>query len=82
MKKISKAILSILIAIIVVLVLTNPAPKAFREYLGVNSSAKVRRTSNWLIFSIYTTSNTSYKYYSDEKYFGIFSNFFRLQSDD
>ena len=82
MKKLTKTILWVLAAIIVVLALTNPNPKSFREYLGVSNSSHVKRTGNWLIFSIYTIPNTSYKYYGDEKYLGIFLNFFRLQSDD
>lgn len=82
MKRINKIIFATLLAIMVVLIVTNPSSKSFREYLGAANTVPVRRINNWIIFSIYTKPNTYYKYYSDEKYLGIFSNFFRLQSDD
>ncbi|MGG9962553.1 hypothetical protein [Ferruginibacter sp. SUN106] len=63
----------IIIAIIIlVLIVTNPGPKAFKEYLGEGQALQTRRVYNWLIFSVYETQLP----FSNHQYLGIFMNFF------
>ena len=68
--------------IILILCITNPSMRAMREYLGVNSEAKISRQYNFLLFSIYLyTVNIDDEFNPQHyrvKYVGIFANFIRL----
>lgn len=86
MKRKPKLIIAI---VIIFLIITNPSPKSFKDYLGVSqTNLNARRNFNFIIFSIYkeeyqnqaseaygvTSSSYSYKHY----YLGIAENFFNL----
>ena len=68
--KILKIILWVLGILIAILLLTNPSVKRFKEYKGYKNYDGLKRTQEWFIFSIYQ----SY----DNRYVGIFSNFFKM----
>lgn len=76
MKKSIKVTGLIMIAAIVLLAIFNPTMKDFKEYLGTTSDKRewlvYRRTSNWVIFSTYTTNLPQH----DIEYIGFFGNFF------
>jgi hypothetical protein len=73
MRKISigKKILIGLGIAIVILMISNPSLKEFKEYSPLQSY-NAKRTRNWIIFSIYENNN-------GKRYFGIFKNFFELE---
>ncbi len=58
-----------LLALFIVLLLTNPTVKDFKEYLG-GSHGQVRRKNNFILFSIYQVSG--------DKYVGILKNFIEI----
>ncbi len=58
--------------LILLFVITNPSPKAFKDYGGYAEYYQFKRTSNWAIFSIYEDIETN------ERYFGIFLNFYKI----
>lgn len=68
-----KAQLTVL-AVILLLILTNPGVKRFKEFMGQDSYAGLERTRNWLIFSIYEKRGG--------KYVGIFLNFITIERYD
>lgn len=73
-KKHKKVIGFATIIIIVILVITNPTLKNFKEFnpIGFNDEqGDYRRSKNYLIFSIYEKAN--------KKYLGILKNFFELK---
>ena len=67
-KKILKYSLITIGCIVILLAITNPSVKQFKEYLGGTHS--VRRTTNWIIFSSYEALDKQHVY------FAIFNNFF------
>jgi hypothetical protein len=67
-----KKILYVIIAALILLIVTNPSQKAFKDYLGVNTYSGLRRTSNFLICSVYNDG---------DRYFAIAGNFFELKSE-
>lgn len=56
--------------ILLLLIITNPSAKSFKEYRGENSYSGLKREQNWFIFSIYSDG--------DSRYLGIVLNFFEL----
>lgn len=64
-----KKALYIIGAILLILIITNPGVRAFKEYLGMNTYNGLRRTSNFFVCSIYE---------GDSKYFAIAGNFFKI----
>ena len=62
-KKILKYIGISLILLLIILSLANPSPSQFKDFIGNptfdNYSMIYKRTSNWLIFSIYEFSYES-----------------------
>ena len=68
--------------IVILLAITNPSPKQFKDYLGLTNP--VRRTSNWIIFSNYEYTVTSRDKYGifisgeTKYYFAIFNNFYEI----
>ena len=60
-------LLKVALGLFVILIFTNPSMKQFKEYTGGDTG---RRTSNWLIFSIYQRG--------DHSYFAIFNNFYEM----
>jgi len=65
-----KKIYYVLIAILLLLVITNPGVKAFKDYLGYNSYGGLKRKYNFFVCSVYQKSNSTY--------FGIVGNFIKL----
>lgn len=63
--------------VLLILAITNPSPKRYREFLGEGSSYQVKRIRNWIIFSIY--DNNEYFNANRKKHFAIFMNFFRIE---
>jgi hypothetical protein len=65
------------------LLLTNPSMQDFKNYIGADYTSYQqriitnRRAFNFLIFSVYKTSNSYLK--TENKYVGIASNFFELK---
>ncbi len=79
--------LSILIACIVfLLAITNPSIKKLNEFVGDNDGV-IRRTENWILFSKFEYSfvsqvyNNRYRDLETYRYVGIFSNFFKINSE-
>ncbi len=58
---------------VLILFLSNPSLKDFKEYLG-ETSDNVRRKNNFLLFSLYQTDS--------EQYFGIFKNFILINDSE
>lgn len=79
-----KKVYYIPIAILLLLIVTNPSMKAFKEYIGrpQRIDERITRKSNFLIFSIYTDDqngddfNGVQGYHS--KFVGVLGNFFRI----
>ncbi|HEY2582663.1 MAG TPA: hypothetical protein VGI43_12695 [Mucilaginibacter sp.] len=74
----AKTTLFLIGAVIVVFALYNPSMREFREYLGFDYKAKInglRRESNYIVCSVYS-------FYGEEKYLGVFGNFFKISSSD
>lgn len=65
MKKIYYVFIGVLL-----LIITNPNVKAFKDYLGYDSYSGLKRTSNFFICSTYRSHSV--------KYLGVVGNFFRL----
>ena len=78
-----KKIYYIPIAILLLLIVTNPSPKEFRSFLLIaqNSTAPfiAGRERNFFIFSIYYGDGTFTA--NDNRYIGVLGNFFYLNSD-
>lgn len=60
------------IGVLLVLIITNPGMKAFKDYLGCSDCNNVKRDANLFIGGIYTS-----KY--NGKYLGFFGNFFLIE---
>lgn len=56
--------------ILLILIISNPGIKRFKEHEGYSSYSGLKRSQNWIIFSIYERSN--------KRYLGILLNFFEL----
>jgi hypothetical protein len=77
---IAKKFWMVLAILIIVLLVTNPSTKAFKDYLGPDTNHHVRKLHNFFIFSIYKEEQPfDTDQYSDQ-YLGIFGNFFARQS--
>lgn len=64
--------------IFLALCLTNPSPRAFKDYLGFSQTkTTVERKYNWIVFSIYRVPDEYYKV-GGKWYLGIFMNFFDI----
>jgi hypothetical protein len=57
------------LAILLLLIITNPGIKSFKDYTGVNTFSGLRRTSNFFVCSIYDDG---------DRYFAIAGNFFKI----
>jgi hypothetical protein len=57
--------------IVILLIITNPSPTAFKEYVGARSTAGLQRKYNFFVFSYY---------YDGDTYFAIAGNFFLLKN--
>lgn len=68
-KKAIKTLLIVLGAILLLLIITNPGIKRFKDFKGETSYRGLKRTSNWLILSFYEDSNGN-------TYLGMVLNFF------
>lgn len=66
---------TIVAVIIIVLIITNPSVKDFKDYIGTSSYSGLSRKQNWLIFSVY---EYDYHNYSTSRYIAVFMNFFRI----
>ena len=77
--KLSRIKLIIGIALIF-MIITNPSIKEFKEFIGISPAAEdnnaVRRTHNFILFSIYQEANDKGEFYYSTSYLGIASNFF------
>lgn len=64
------------VMIIFLLVFLNPSMENFQEFLGLsgNHTRNLKRTSNYLIFSIYQGND-----YYQSKYVGIVKNFYKIK---
>lgn len=69
-----KSILKYLTLLFIVLILTNPQMKNFKEYLGVSSASHCSKKANFFIFSIYRN-------YEGDDYLGILLNFYLLKKN-
>lgn len=69
MRKILKIIGCGIISVFIVLTVTNPSLKNFKEHIGDNDwkpyVLTFQRESNWLIFSTYRVSYMQYDQYAD-----------------
>jgi hypothetical protein len=73
MKKIKRAWIVVGV-IVLILIITNPTPQEFKEYMGYpNNSLSIRRAYNFIIFSIYINKNDY-----DKHYLAVFKNFFSV----
>lgn len=60
--------------IVLILIITNPTPKEFKEYMGYpDNSLSIKRAYNFIIFSIYTDKKDF-----DKHYLAVFKNFFSV----
>lgn len=75
MKKIAKWVGIVLAGLLLILIITNPGIKQFKDFKGVKSYEYLHRERNWIIFSIY------YDEADEQRYVGIFMNFFE-KSDE
>jgi hypothetical protein len=57
-----------LIAILLLLIITNPSSKSFKDFIGCSECAGLTKPYNFFVCSIY-----EYKYHGE--YFGILDNF-------
>lgn len=62
------------VAIIAVFIILNPSMNQFKEFAGKEDKTQFRRTSNYLILSIYEYNDELYT----KKYLGVLSNFYIL----
>lgn len=60
--------------ILLLLIILNPSRKDFEEYLGRNTYTYLKKSNNWLLFSIYEDDNQDVP----DKYMGVLSNFIKL----
>jgi hypothetical protein len=72
MKKKIKPIWIIIFSIIIILAITNPGTKRFKDYIGTSTYAGLSRQQNWILFSIYIYRQ------KNTRYIGIFMNFFQF----
>lgn len=81
-RKFFKYLLITLSCIIVILVITNPSIKTFKEFSG-NTDTMITRESNFLIFSIFAEKEyaTDEKYGSKKYFLGIALNFFKVREE-
>jgi hypothetical protein len=77
MKKIFKWFSIAILIIITILIVTNPSPKSFKDFVGEDKEDFIKRERNWLIFSVYGEYSRGEDY--PVKYVGIFMNFFELR---
>lgn len=65
--------------LLLVLIITNPSLKNFKEYVGIEgaTSFKLKKNANFLIFSVYQSDLIGYGVRSG-KYIGIFENFIKI----
>jgi hypothetical protein len=59
--------------IFLLLAVTNPSSKKFKEFLGTEDDSQIRRISNWGIFSIHQDKT------NDNRYLGIFLTFYEIK---
>jgi len=64
-----KKILIAVTLILLLLTITNPSIKRFKDFVGSNSYRGLRRTNNLILFSYYTNNE-------EKKYLGVLFNFF------
>jgi len=66
--------------ILIVLVITNPSLKDFKEYKGISPIVSenniVRRSHNFILFSTYQEADNIGEFYHSISYIGVFDNFF------
>ena len=55
---------------LIILLLTNPSIKSFKEYLGLSSSDGLQKRNQFFIASMFS--------YDNEMYLGLFGNFFKV----
>jgi len=60
------------IGILLLLIVTNPSAKSFKEYLGRDSYFGLIRKYNFFVFSIYETKGSV-------QYLGLVGNFFEIK---
>jgi len=84
-KKMQKWGIRIGVALLVVLAITNPSMKQFKEYTGANNNERgivYKRISNWIVYSYYEKS--SWEDFNQQhniaktEYVAVFNNFYRL----
>ena len=59
-----------LLGVLLLLIITNPSVKAFKDYLGKTSYINMRKENNFFVGSLYS--------YNGESYFAIAGNFFKI----
>ena len=64
-----KKLLIIAGAILLLFIITNPGIKRFKEFTGHSSYGGLRRTGNFIVFSVYKIESIN------EYYAGVFLNF-------
>ncbi|MEO8768763.1 MAG: hypothetical protein ABI402_01705 [Ferruginibacter sp.] len=65
-----------LLTLLLILIITNPGVKRFKDYKGYSTYAGLMRTQNWFVFSIYESRSYQNRY--GGRYLGILFNFFPL----
>lgn len=60
------------LGVLALLVITNPSPNAFKDYLGIKTTVGIQRRGNLFICSYYEY---------EDKYFAIAGNFFQIKTD-
>ena len=69
-----KKIYYVLIGVLLLLIITNPSIREFKDHVGYNSTDNVFCENNFLIFSIYKKNNGVY--------YGVLSNFIKVKNED
>lgn len=69
-----KKVWAITIGIVLLLIITNPSMKKFKDYQGQSSYKGFRRVANFGIFSVYA--------YKHDRYVGLFLNFLYIGEAD
>lgn len=77
--KLTKKLWLITIGIIVLFIILNPGMRQFKEYCGSNSYLGLKRESNFLVCSIYSSN---YGGGSNDRYFAIACNFFPFKRNN
>jgi hypothetical protein len=65
-----KKALYILVAILFLLMMTNPGHSSFQKFIGEHDSKNADRKANFLVCSIYSAN--------DKNYFGILNKFYKI----